>query len=167
MKDKLSSTKPFLFTAYYDWMVDNEITPHILVDANFPGVIVPQEFIKDGSIILSLKPAAIFDYKCLKSGISFKARFKGVSQDIYIPYLAMEDLIALETGTSFPIGKALEQLELAPAEDLIDDINDDFSPEFEVEDNSSSSEQSSEQSSLKTEKAPEVPSEPGFEFVKD
>ena len=86
MFDKLSSTKPFMFNAYYEWMIKNEITPHLLVDASVKGVKVPLDFVKDDCIILSLKPTAISEFQCLERGISFKARFKGVSEDIYIPY---------------------------------------------------------------------------------
>ena len=117
MFDKLSSTKPFMFNAYYEWMIKNEITPHLLVDASVKGVKVPLDFVKDDCIILSLKPTAISEFQCLERGISFKARFKGVSEDIYIPYKAMEELIAIETNCSLPIGKALEQLELSPQAD--------------------------------------------------
>src|SRR5574344_2015673 len=100
MFDKLSSTKPFMFNAYYERVIKNEITPHLLVDASVKGVKVPLAFVKDDCIILSLK-----------------ARFKGVSEDIYIPYKAMEELMAIETNCSRPIGKALEQLELSPQAD--------------------------------------------------
>ena len=96
--ERLKSLKPYLFTAYYDWLIDNKITPHLLVDAKMPGVSVPVEYVKDGRIILSLLPSAIADYQCLSKGISFKARFKGKSEDIYIPFHAMEQLIALESG---------------------------------------------------------------------
>lgn len=73
---RLTSLKPHMFTAYYDWFLENEITPHLMVDVNIPGVKVPMEYVKQGCIILSLSPTAIADYQCLKSGISFKARFK-------------------------------------------------------------------------------------------
>lgn len=118
---RLTSLKPHMFTAYYDWFLENEITPHLMVDVNIPGVKVPMEYVKQGCIILSLSPTAIADYQCLKSGISFKARFKGQTEDIFIPFLAMSQLVALESGAALPIGKALEQLELGEPEDLTPD----------------------------------------------
>ena len=107
---RLSSLKPFLFNAYYSWLLDNDITPHLLIDATIPKVKVPMDYVKNGNIILSLAPTAIGDFQTLPRGISFKARFKGVAEDIFVPYIAMEQLIALETGSALPIGKALEQL---------------------------------------------------------
>ena len=104
--EKLTTLKPFLFQAYYNWILENKITPHLLVDCNFPGVKVPKAYVKDGNIILSLLPEAIDGLKFQKRGISFKARFKGVSEDIFVPYVAMDQLIALETGSALPIGKA-------------------------------------------------------------
>lgn len=131
--ERLKSLKPYLFTAYYDWLIDNKITPHLLVDAKMPGVRVPAEYVKDGRIILSLLPSAIADYECLPKGISFKARFKGKSEDIYIPFHAMEQLIALESGSALPIGSALEQLDLAPDDEVYPDEASE-SPMFKLDD---------------------------------
>lgn len=135
---RLSSLKPFLFNAYYSWLVDNDITPHVLVDATVAHVKVPQEYVKDGSIMLSLLPNAIADFQLLARGIAFKARFSGKSEDIYIPYGAMEQLISFETGSAFPIGKALEQLDLSPEsgdDDIYPDEGTIFTdPQFEVDD---------------------------------
>lgn len=135
---KLTSLKKYLFTAYYDWLLDNELTPHLLVDATVKGVIVPQDYVKEGQIILSLLPSAIADYDCRHNGIYFKARFKGVSQELFVPFNAMEQLISLETGTAFPIGSALEQLDLAPEdEDLYPDEGTLSGPSFELDNDDS------------------------------
>lgn len=134
MSKKLISLKKYLFTAYYDWLLDNEVTPHLLVDATVRGVVVPQDYVKQGQIILSLLPSAIADYECRHNGIFFKARFKGVSQELFVPFNAMEQLISLETGTGFPIGSALEQLDLAPEdEDLYPDEGEMSGPSFELD----------------------------------
>lgn len=188
---KLTSLKPFMFTAYYDWFIENEITPHLMVDANIPGVKVPAEYVKDGCIILSISPSAIADYQCLKSGISFKARFKGQTEDIYIPYIAMSQLVALESGAALPIGRALEQLELGDDEDLtpdeglqsesslfsLDDESEDeetesdlFDDSLFIEENADSSgedAQSDEPHENKSagQKDSKDSSKPGFEFV--
>ena len=172
---RLSSLKPFLFNAYYSWLLDNDITPHLLIDATIPKVKVPMDYVKNGNIILSLSPTAIGDFQTLPRGISFKARFKGVAEDIFVPYIAMEQLIALETGSALPIGKALEQLDLSPEpedDDIYPDEGlDSEGPDFELdegEDSSESMEDSSEeQKPEKTEtKSNSEPSkEPGFSFV--
>ncbi|MGN0902257.1 MAG: ClpXP protease specificity-enhancing factor SspB [Succinivibrio sp.] len=176
MLKRLTSLKPYLFTAYYEWMVDNEITPHVLVDATVNGVRVPKEYVRDGNIILSLLPSAIAEYKCLRGGISFKARFRGVSEDIYIPYSAMQQLIAMETGAALPIGRALEQLDISNDDELYPDEGaEDDSPQFEIDDNeevitkpetlADSSEETREDDSVAVK--PKSSSTPGFEFVKE
>ena len=172
MITKLTSLKPFLFTAYYEWLLENQITPHILVNAKYPGVKVPQDSVIQGTIMLSLKPSAICDFKCLKKGISFKARFKGVSFDVYVPYLAMEELIAIETGASFPIGRALAQLELAEDDDEItpDEGTISEQPEFELQEESEPLEASQSKEPEDKDKSSidgDSSSPVNFEFVKD
>lgn len=172
---RLSSLKPFLFNAYYSWLLDNDITPHLLIDATIPKVKVPMDYVKNGNIILSLSPTAIGDFQTLPRGISFKARFKGVAEDIFVPYIAMEQLIALETGSALPIGKALEQLDLSPEPEdgdiYPDEGLDSDGPDFELDEGEESSEpeenSSEDQKTEKTEsKGNAEPSkEPGFSFV--
>ena len=172
---RLSSLKPFLFNAYYSWLLDNDITPHLLIDATIPKVKVPMDYVKNGNIILSLSPTAIGDFQTLPRGISFKARFKGVAEDIFVPYIAMEQLIALETGSALPIGKALEQLDLSPEpedDDIYPDEGlDSEGPDIELDDGDESTESkdesSEEHNTEKTEtKSNSEPSkEPGFSFV--
>ena len=182
--ERLKSLKPYLFTAYYDWLIDNKITPHLLVDAKMPGVRVPVEYVNDGRIILSLLPSAIADYQCLSKGISLKARFKGKSEDIFIPFHAMEQLIALESGSALPIGSVLEQLDLAPDDEVYPDEASE-SPMFKLddEDGADDEEVSSEvlaeddkiPSDIKTSEATKIEAttpakeenKPAFSFVKD
>ena len=178
--ERLKSLKPYLFTAYYDWLIDNKITPHLLVDAKMPGVRVPVEYVNDGRIILSLLPSAIADYQCLSKGISFKARFKGKSEDIFIPFHAMEQLIALESGSALPIGSVLEQLDLAPDDEVYPDEASE-SPMFKLddEDGADDEEVSSEDgkipADIKTSETTKIEAttpakeenKPAFSFVKD
>lgn len=171
---RLSSLKPFLFNAYYSWLLDNDITPHLLIDATVPKVKVPMDYVKNGNIILSLAPAAIGDFQTLPRGISFKARFKGVAEDIFVPYIAMEQLIALETGSALPIGKALEQLDLSPEPEDGDIYPDEGlesdGPDFELDDEPSEAATetpSTENKPASTENrnSSESAKEPGFSFV--
>ena len=94
---------------------------------------------------------------------SFKARFAGKSEDIYVPYSAIEQLIAVEAQAALPIGRALEQLDLAPEDEIYPDegiVKD--GPEFEID--TKGSEEASQKSN---EKDPQTDKgkEPGFEFV--
>ena len=74
--ERLKSLKPYLFTAYYDWLINNKITPHLLVDAKMPGVRVPVEYVNDGRIILSLLPSAIAYLKVFHSKLVSRARVR-------------------------------------------------------------------------------------------
>lgn len=167
MAVRLKSLKPYLFNAYYNWIIENEMTPHILVNATYKGVIVPESYITDGSIILSLLPSSIDSFHASSNAISFKARFAGKSEDIYVPYSAIEQLIAVEAQAALPIGRALEQLDLAPEDEIYPDegiVKD--TPEFEIETKDSES-ASAESMQKNNEKDPEADKskEPGFEFV--
>ena len=57
----MNSSRPYLLRALYEWIVDNECTPHIIVDAQTPGVDVPEQYVKDGQIVLNLSPSAVIE----------------------------------------------------------------------------------------------------------
>ncbi len=95
---ELTPTRPYLIRAFYDWIVDNDLTPYILVDALYQGVQVPQEFISDGKIVLNLTPSAISNLELGNEWISFSARFAGKSMDIFIPVLSVTAIYAQENG---------------------------------------------------------------------
>ena len=44
---ELTSRRPYLIRALYDWVLDNDLTPHLLVAADAPGVNVPRQFVTD------------------------------------------------------------------------------------------------------------------------
>lgn len=90
--------RPYLYHAYYNWLIDNDHTPYLLVNADYPDVDVPQEFVKDGKIILNISPRSIGQYNVNDEMISFSARFQGMLRDIYIPFGAAEAIYAQETG---------------------------------------------------------------------
>ncbi|HGO5815433.1 TPA: ClpXP protease specificity-enhancing factor [Mannheimia haemolytica] len=90
--------RPYLYNAYYNWIIDNDNTPYLLVNTEFPDVDVPVEFVKDGKIILNISARSIGQYIVADEYISFSARFQGILRDIYIPFAAMEAIYAQETG---------------------------------------------------------------------
>lgn len=90
--------RPYLYNAYYNWIIDNDNTPYLLVNTEFPDVDVPVEFVKDGKIILNISARSIGQYIVADEYISFSARFQGMLRDIYIPFAAMEAIYAQETG---------------------------------------------------------------------
>jgi stringent starvation protein B len=101
----MSSNRPYLLRAIYDWISDNDLTPYILVDANVPGVRVPPQVIKDGQVVLNLAMRAVANLDLGNDWVSFQARFSGVSQTIQIPVQAVLALYAQENGQGmmFPV----------------------------------------------------------------
>ena len=94
----MSSNRPYLLRAIYDWVTDNNLTPYVLVDAGFPGVRVPPQVIKDGQVVLNLAMRAVANLDLGNEWISFQARFSGASQTIQIPVQAVLALYAQENG---------------------------------------------------------------------
>lgn len=59
----MTPRRPYLIRAFYEWLVDNDLTPHLVVEATLPGVRVPIEFVQDGQIILNVAPRAVGNLK--------------------------------------------------------------------------------------------------------
>ena len=98
MEYKASPKRPYLLRAYYDWLVDNNFTPYLVVDATYLGVNVPVEYGKDGQIVLNLSANATGNLQLTNDFIQFNARFKGVSRELYIPMGAALAIYARENG---------------------------------------------------------------------
>lgn len=94
----MSSNRPYLLRAMFDWVNDNGMTPYILVDAAVAGVIVPPSAIKDGRIVLSIAPRAVNRLEIGNERIAFLARFGGVSHGIEVPVNAVLAIYAQENG---------------------------------------------------------------------
>jgi stringent starvation protein B len=94
----MSSNRPYLLRAIYDWISDNDLTPYVLVDASIEGVRVPPQVIKNGQVVLNLAMRAVANLDLGNEWISFSARFSGVSQTINIPVHAVLALYAQENG---------------------------------------------------------------------
>ncbi len=86
-KDNVSLTSqvPYLIRAIRDWVVDNGLTPQLLVDAKVDGVQVPIRFVKDGRIVLNIDTNAVVDFWLGDDQISFKTRFQGQSMEVLLP----------------------------------------------------------------------------------
>jgi len=94
----MSSSKSYLVNALYQWIVDNHCTPYVLVDAYAANVEVPQDYVKDGQIVLNIAPSAIGDLLIDKKGVSFNARFGGIPMDIFAPMQSVLGIYARENG---------------------------------------------------------------------
>ena len=96
--DKLSSNRPYLVRAMYDWISDNGLTPYLLVDAQVDGVRVPSGAVKDGQIVLNVAVRAVSALELGNHAIRFQARFAGVSQQVEVPVPAVLAIYAHENG---------------------------------------------------------------------
>lgn len=103
---KMSSSRPYLMRALYEWLIDNQCTPHLLVDAKDPRVQVPREFVKDGQIVLNINPSAVGQFSWDNDWIEFSARFGGTPRRIVVPTWAVLALYARENGEGMAFGPA-------------------------------------------------------------
>ncbi|MEQ1620785.1 MAG: ClpXP protease specificity-enhancing factor [Methylococcales bacterium] len=94
----MNSLKPYLIRAIYEWIVDNDLTPHLLVDAESTDAILPLEFIEDGKIVLNIRPQAIQGLSLGNDFIEFNARFSGKPMHIVTPISAVLGIYARENG---------------------------------------------------------------------
>ena len=94
----MTSNRPYLLRAVYDWISDNGLTPYVLVDAAQPGVRVPAHTIRDGRVVLNLAMRAVANLELGNERIGCLARFGGVSHAIDVPIEAVMAIYAHENG---------------------------------------------------------------------
>lgn len=98
MRTTLTPKRPYFFRAMYDWILENQLTPHIVVDATLPDVQVPPSFIEDGKITLNLTPQAVTGFAMNNEALEFKASFNGRLMHLYVPLEAIIAVYALENN---------------------------------------------------------------------
>ena len=94
---QLSPRRPYLLRAFYEWLLDNQLTPHLVVDVTLPGVLVPMEYARDGQIVLNIAPRAVGNLELANDEVRFNARFGGVPRQVSVP-LAAVAIYARENG---------------------------------------------------------------------
>lgn len=94
----MTSTKPYLVRALYDWIVDNNLTPYIEVNASLKNVGVPPQYVKNGVIVLNIAPLVVNKFVLGKEALSFEARFEKGVLPIYVPIYAINAIYAKENG---------------------------------------------------------------------
>ena len=94
----VSSNRPYLIRALYEWITDNNMTPHLLVDATYDGTRVPESNIDDGKIVLNISSGATRDLNLGNEWIMFSGRFEGKSFSVQIPVNAIIAIYARENG---------------------------------------------------------------------
>lgn len=94
----MTPSRPYLIRGIYEWIVDNEMTPYIVINANAANVSVPAEYVEDGKIILNISPLACRGLHLENDRIIFSARFSGVATQVYAPPSAILAVYAKENG---------------------------------------------------------------------
>lgn len=95
---QMTPRRPYLLRAFYDWLLDNQLTPHLVVDVMRPDVQVPMEFARDGQIVLNIAPRAVGNLQLGDDAVSFNARFGGVPRQVLVPMAAVLAIYARENG---------------------------------------------------------------------
>ncbi len=98
MPEQMTSNKPYIVRAFYEWIVDNELTPYIAVDTSVYGVIVPLAYIHDDQIVLNIAPVSVGAISLAGNSIEFSARFGGKLENLVVPYAAISAIYAKENG---------------------------------------------------------------------
>ena len=107
----MTPLRPHLIRAIYEWILENGMAPHLLVNAELDDVNVPQQFVHDGRIILNLRPEAIQDLSLGIEQIEFNARFSGTPMQLVIPVPAVLAIYARENGK----GMVFEDEDMLPS----------------------------------------------------
>ncbi|BCT92968.1 stringent starvation protein B [Lysobacter helvus] len=94
----MTSHRPYLLRALNEWIADNNMTPHLLVDATRAGVQVPAQAVSDGKVVLNIAERAVARLLIDNDAVSFTARFGGVSHPVVVPISAVLAIYARETG---------------------------------------------------------------------
>jgi len=98
------SNRPYLIRALYEWIVDNNLTPHMLVDTAHESVEVPRAFVENGRIILNVSPEATHSLVLGNDAITFNARFSGTAMDVHVPVSSVLAIYARENGQGMMFG---------------------------------------------------------------
>lgn len=94
----MHSPKPYLIRSFYEWIVDNNCTPYIIVKTSYPGVLVPRQFVEENIIVLNIAMHAVNELQLNNDYINFQARFNGIVEDLIIPVESVLKIYAKENG---------------------------------------------------------------------
>ncbi|VFP82904.1 Stringent starvation protein B [Candidatus Erwinia haradaeae] len=95
---QLTDRRPYIIRALYEWMIDNHLTPHLVINIDIPAVVVPIEYARNGQIILNIAPNAVENIDFKNEKISFSARFKGLLKNITAPPSSVIAIFARENS---------------------------------------------------------------------
>jgi stringent starvation protein B len=115
----MRSSRPYLIRALYEWVLDNQLTPYILVNAEIPGVDVPRQHVEDGKIILNIATHAIQNLNISNQAIEFDASFAGKPTNVYAPIKAILAIYARENGRGMVFNEEEEETDNGTAENEV------------------------------------------------
>lgn len=118
----MTSNKPYIVRAFYDWISDNQLTPYIVVDVNVYGVLVPQSYVNDGQMVLNVSMAAVGGLSLAGDAIEFSARFGGKLEHIVVPFGAVAAIYAKENGAGTSL--AIEHPPVAESQPTLSSVTD-------------------------------------------
>ena len=101
----MTSSRPYLIRALYEWIVDNGFTPYMLVDTALDVVEVPRAFVENGRIILNISPEATHSLVLGNEAVTFNARFSGTAMDVHVPVVSVLAIYARENGQGMMFGE--------------------------------------------------------------
>lgn len=127
---EMKPQRPYLLRALYEWIVDSGCTPHLLVDAERPGVVVPRSFVEDGRIVLNVAPRAVRGLDFHEAWVCFECRFGGAPMQVELPMEAVLAVYASETGAgmAFEGAERLAEHASRKRDDGEDDPSDGTDP---------------------------------------
>ncbi len=94
----MNSSRPYLVRAIHEWLIDNDQTPYLLVNAEHKDVQVPVNYVQNGKIVLNVSISAVEQLHMDNAAVSFNARFGGHPTNIYIPISACMAIYSKENG---------------------------------------------------------------------
>jgi len=94
----MTPSRPYLIRALYEWIIDNGLTPYILVNAEDEQVVVPRQFVEGGKIVLNINPSAVQNLQLGNQLVELDARFSGSPMHVSVPVMAVMAIYARENG---------------------------------------------------------------------
>jgi Stringent starvation protein B len=104
----MTSNRPYLLRALYEWIIDNGMTPQIMANTTVRGTDVPGAYIQDDRIVLNIHPSAVKGLELGNDVVSFRARFGGRSVNITVPMNAILAIFARENGKGLIFSETAE-----------------------------------------------------------
>ena len=116
----MTSHRPYVLRALYEWIADNGMTPHVLVNASVTGVRVPAHTVKEGRVVLNIAQSAVARLELGDDALRFSARFSGVSQNVVVPIPAVIAVYARETGQGMVLPEDSHPTTAAPTQETVE-----------------------------------------------